>query len=491
MIKLNVFIFIYLYIFTLEEFVVDIVEGAKSYSFEKETYYNFTLKAKDNGVYIIIFPGFFKLLEATGEINENVDINYGFLSNVYAQNFTRGDFIKVEYPRISIINETITKKIKIEKIDAYFKLMTSVNPVIFSMAINDCQRPTFIFTYNSQPELPDSYYSFHGKIHSGNFIGSYRTNEFNPDDSIDKDFTNFDISSTTDLPYNISLNIIKLQCKEPGIISIYMEKGNFYTILDDLSFSVIDNEYEEEVSFPNYQFPVNLYFQGFNLVGKTSVNFTNINGTNFKNDFFTKITLSSNFSEDVYKIPIKNNDLHSMILTNLNVGESKDIVLEENNTINVPKYKRAIIKIDSKNNKKYIKIESNNTKFYWDYHYSQTSDINYLPKLTYDSKHFQKSNIVFIDNPYAYSNKKTDYNWFISLLHLNEGESKFRYEYKNKKFDEDEIPDNKDDDNGSSKVWLVIIIVLLIIIIAVVGFYFYKKKKIEDNSNIEALVDKI
>ena len=37
---------------------------------------------------------------------------------------------------------------------------------------------------------------------------------------------------------------------------------------------------------------------------------------------------------------IKNNDFCTMILTNLNVGEFKDIVLKENQNINVPKYKK-------------------------------------------------------------------------------------------------------------------------------------------------------
>ena len=497
MLKFKIFIFIYLYIFALEEFEEDLIEGTKSYTFEKETYYNFTFKAIDNGTYVIIFPGFFKLLEATGEINEDVDFNYGFLSNIYAQNFTKGDYIKVEYPRLSIINETITKKIKIEKIDAYFKLMTSVNPVIFTMAVNDCQKPTYIFTYNSQPELPESYYTFNGKIHSGDFIGSYRISELNPDDPIDKDFSNFDISSATTLPYNISLNIVKLQCKIPGIISIYMEKGNFYTILDDISFTVVNNEYVEEVSFPNYKFPVNLYFQGFNLVGKTSIDFSKINGKSFEKDFYTKISLSSEFSQNFYNISIKNNDLPTMILTNLNVGESKDILLEENKNITVQKYKRAIIKIDSNSKKKYIAIKSNNNKFYWDYQYSQTSDINYLPKLSYDSKHFQNGNIVFIDNPYTYSDKKTFYNWFVSLLHLNEGESKFTYKYTNEKIyidedeDEDDVDKDDDDNDGSSKVWIIVIVIIAIIIIAFVAFYFIKKRKKETNSNIETLVNTI
>ena len=125
MLKLKIPIFICLYIFSLEEFIEDIVQGTKSYTFQKDTLYNFTFKAVNNGTYVIIFPSPFQLLEATGEINEDVKLNLGFFSSIYTQDFVKGDYIKLIYPKISTIKETTIKKIRIEKIDAYFKLVNT------------------------------------------------------------------------------------------------------------------------------------------------------------------------------------------------------------------------------------------------------------------------------------------------------------------------------------------------------------------------------
>ena len=41
--------------------------------------------------------------------------------------------------------------------------------------------------------------------------------------------------------------------------------------------------------------------------------------------------------------------------------------------------------------------------------------------------HYQKGNTSYIDNPYKYKNKKTNYHWFISLIHYNDEDSIFTY----------------------------------------------------------------
>ena len=46
-----------------------IVEGLKTYTIESSTIYTFIFKAADNGAYVIIFPDFAKIMEATGQIN--------------------------------------------------------------------------------------------------------------------------------------------------------------------------------------------------------------------------------------------------------------------------------------------------------------------------------------------------------------------------------------------------------------------------------------
>lgn len=35
--------------------------------------------------------------------------------------------------------------------------------------------------------------------------------------------------------------------------------------------------------------------------------------------------------------------------------------------------------------KKYIKVNSSVNNFYWDYVYSQTDDVNYIPKITFNA----------------------------------------------------------------------------------------------------------
>lgn len=144
MLKLKMFIFIYLYIFSLEEIIVNIVDGTYSYTFEKGTYYNFTFNAVNDGNYAIIFPGEFYLFEATGNLNEEVNVDYGFYSYIYAQNFVKGNYFKLTYPLFTF-SETKIQKVRIEKIDAYLKLMIT-GTVIFTLAFNDCKN-LYIFLH--------------------------------------------------------------------------------------------------------------------------------------------------------------------------------------------------------------------------------------------------------------------------------------------------------------------------------------------------------
>ena len=214
MMKNKILIFFCLFIYSLSQYKLDIVEGTKSFTIKKETYYNFTFNAIDYGNYIIIFPEEFERKEATGDLHEDINIE-SYNSSVYAQKFAIGDIVKVKYPKSDKVSKKTNITIRIEKIDVYFKLKTSLDPIIFTMAVNDCQKPVYIFTGDSSY----SYY-FHGKVHSGEFTGSYRNTEFDPDYPLDKDFNDLSISSGTKLPFN--LNIVKLQCKDPGIISIYI-----------------------------------------------------------------------------------------------------------------------------------------------------------------------------------------------------------------------------------------------------------------------------
>ena len=475
MLKLSTFLFICLYVFSLGRYNIDIVEGTLSYTFEPHTEYYFTFNAIDNGIYVIIFPSQFKLLEATGEINEDVDFDYGFYSYVYSQNFKKGDYITLSYPNTIYPTVTTTQKIRIEKIDAYIKLKLNGNPVMFTMALNDCQKPLYIFgRYNV---------AFNAKIHSGKFMGSYRTTPFNPDRSIIENLTKIDISDLTPIPSSLNYHMFKLQCIEPGIISIYMiqDFDPFFT-LDNIRPHYIQTGKTEYFKLLEYQPPLNIYIQGFNLVGKTSMNLTNISGNYYVDDFYDKIHMKTitNYSYIINYTRISNTS--TIILTYCNLGEPNITKLEEKKDNLVKKDKMVLILI-KKTNKKYIKVQSSVNKFHWDYIYSQTDDINYITPKNYSTMHYQKGNTSYIDNPYRYKSQRTNYHWFISLIHYNDEDAIFKYEYTN--------GEDGDNDKGSSKTWiLVVVAVPLIIIIGVVAFCIIRKKR-RESSNIEALVNEM
>lgn len=479
--KIKIFIFICLYIFSLckNEYEQDLFEGSYFYEIQNNTLYHFTFKAKENGTYFIIFPDYFKFIDATGEISEDINIKSEYVSTVYAQNFQIDDYVKLEYPEHKYIEENKTITIRIEKIEAYFKLFTSINPIIFSLAINDCQKPTYIFTYNNQLESPENNYAFHIKIHSGEFTGSYIDTEYNLNESFTKNFVEFSLSSVTFFPQELSLNTIKLECINPGIVSIYMKKGDDYSILDNIGLSVINSLISKEVSFSNFEFPIDLYIQGFNLVGKTSINLTNINGGVYDEDFYEKITLSKDFPKESHNITINNDDKLTMQLTVFNAGNSNSKILKRNQKFKVSKNNIIIIPLEESNKNDFITIASESGNFYWDYQYSQTDDINYLPKSNYDLKNYQKDKIAKINNPYKYETKQNKYKWFITLVHFNENDVEFSCDI--------EMPEKNDDEKEDGIGWIFILIILLLLVIGL--FYScFRSIKNQKLSNVEKLM---
>ena len=407
----------------------DIVEGILPLSCNEDISYDIVFNAVDNGTYVIVFPDAFHLLEATGDIHEDVDFNkayVGFISYVYAQNFVKGDHIKLHYPVNNYTSLPSPIKIRIEKIDAYFKLKTSSNPIISTMAVNDCKKPVYIFASYSfsltEPKI------FVAKTHSGDFFAEYRTTEFDPDNSIDKDFKKFDLDSGIylDLTFN-TFCIIKLQCEEPGLISFFMgsegplvHKGiGLKQIIKHTSS--LDHIYDEV--------PTNVYIQEFNLMGTTVTNLTKIGGKIYTKDFYTKIELSTYFatfpSLQFHFDSLKGN---SLILFSFNVGETIDKVAKEKENILVLPNKRVVIPLKLIIDKKYIKITSKIKGFYWEYQFSQIDDINYYPQMS-ENKNFVNGNIVYINNPYTYNRIKTDYSLFVSFIHFNDVATFLNFEY--------------------------------------------------------------
>ena len=116
MLKLNIFIFICLYIFSIEEFEEDLVEGTKSFTLEKQKKYIFTFNAINDGTYTFIFPGFFSIYDSNTKNKGDIDFASGFFSYIYVQNFLKGDYIKISYPYKPNPTENIIIKIRIDKI---------------------------------------------------------------------------------------------------------------------------------------------------------------------------------------------------------------------------------------------------------------------------------------------------------------------------------------------------------------------------------------
>jgi len=196
----------------------DLVEGIKSYDLTQASKLMITYNAKDNGVYAIFFEEYANIVGATGKINIDCSLNgFGFYTKVFAQNFTKGDYVKIEYPGFNSATGKI--KIVINKINAYFRLLNRYNTFLSSMDVIDCSLPIYIFTSNDQPDYVQ--YVFHGQVHFGEFTASYRTTDFHQTDSIDGYLKDLQLNSLTDLPMT-SINIIKMQCIKPGIITFYL-----------------------------------------------------------------------------------------------------------------------------------------------------------------------------------------------------------------------------------------------------------------------------
>ena len=496
-----------IFAYSQNEINIDIVEGTQSLTIQASTTYELTLRAKADGTFVIIFPDIFQVIEATGDLNE--DIRPGISSRVYAQRFAKGDYAKLKYPYLGGIKQTTINKIRIEKIEGNFRLMTTSMIEMFTMAMNDCNKPTYVFAYNRYPKGKS--FSFYGLIHSGAFTGSYRTSEFDPDYQINKNFKEFTFTVNKGVTLaNVYLNIVKLQCTEPGLISVYMASGGSewpYGV--QLSKNTCDGSCS--ISFSSDRLPFTLYIQRFSLVGSTYYDCTEIKGSKYYNNFCAKIDITSRLSQTTHysvKYGKSGSSDYTMTLTFGNKGENTDKVLTENEKILVLN-QRIIIPLKVVNDKNYIKLQSSMNGIFWEYQYSQTSDINYLPYMTTYSRHYEKKNVVYIDNPYKYSKIKTNYYWFVSFANPNEEGAFFSYEYTNEKEKEKEEEKEeekekekegekegekekgKEEDNYNQKsnsAWVLVIFIILIICGIAGAIIFYRIKKKNSTENVENLV---
>ena len=513
MVIMKIFILFNIFLFSSNLYEESIVEGSKTYNIEAYYTYDFIFHAIDDGTYFIIFERRAKIYEATGDITGDIIVdNIGFYSNVYAQNFKKGDYVKLQYPGF-YGRTTRTDFIRIQKIDANFRLLTDYNTFFSTMAINDCTKPLFIFTYNQQIDEPSTQKVFHAQTHFGQFIGSYRNSEFQKTDSINEGLIDLSLNSLTYLPL-YDYNIVKLQCLKPGIITFYFTRKHDSTFGKGIRQSIYTQKTAYTVDFSKEDL-VNLYFQGFNLVGQTSFDLKELKGNKYTNNFYTKIN-SSNLYSTKYYIYVENfSTPSSFMLSFFNFGENNKIIIKEKEQKLVMKPGKLLINLEVITNKKYIKVTSSVDGFYWAYEFSQTEDINYLPTSSAGIATYEKGNTLYINNPYSYQPIMTNFKWFVSLFHYNNEGVIFTYEYVDEKEEENKDNEESDgneeptNDNGNEKssqngdesdgnkgnssffqsiaFWIILILILIIVVLVIL--FIKNRNKNQTSSQIENLVN--
>jgi hypothetical protein len=148
-VKIFIFYSVFKVLFSESVFEETIVEGLKTYEIQRSTIYSFIFKAVDNGTYVIIFPEFAKIMEATGQINREMNIDgSGYLSAVYAQNFQEGNYVKILYPKYKRWGSSINITVTIQKLDSNFIIFPDLRTTLYTLEYNNRIKPVYIFISN-------------------------------------------------------------------------------------------------------------------------------------------------------------------------------------------------------------------------------------------------------------------------------------------------------------------------------------------------------
>lgn len=101
---LKILIFIIYFDFIFSDYNISIIEGIVDIKVEAGEIEDITFNAIENGTFLILFNVNATIIEATGEINNDIFIDTGYWvtdrykTKVYAQNFIEGDYFKIRYP---------------------------------------------------------------------------------------------------------------------------------------------------------------------------------------------------------------------------------------------------------------------------------------------------------------------------------------------------------------------------------------------------------
>ena len=478
-----------------DEIIESIKEGIKFYIVEHDT--PFTFNAIDNGNYIFFFEYPFEIVETSGKTSVDIKPDNMYHLKIYAQNFTKGDYFKIKYP----INAKCWQKIssiRIEKIDGDFRLFFNKETSYFhTLSVNNCQRPIYIFAKNEKSYNADQY-TFNGQVHFGAFKASYKTTAISLNKPIYENFTELLLNNLTDLPF-YPINIIKLQCLSPGLITLYFTKQ--YNNIDKNTYSQNKITSEESIKISkDFSLKDHFYIQGINIIGCTNVNLIHLEDKEYKcTDFYIDYDYEFKLDNEG-KIIVKNEREKSLLMfTFITHREDNQRIIEEKTKTTVNSLGKVVIPLNKTNLKKYIKVKSSNPQFYWMYEFSLTNDINYLGPIGTKLTNYEKSNETYIINPYIYNNdSKTNYKWFVSLYNDCEEKNNYYFRYVNEIGEEEEQIEGKNENEKDKKpkktykesrsllsqilIWIINILIIVIIFLMIL---FWLKKKRILSSDIE------
>ena len=142
------------------------------------------------------------------------------------------------------------------------------------------------------------------------------------DDSLFSEMKN---DSLTNLPI-CDLNLIKLKCNQPSLFSFYLAKQDIFSLFNDLKIVKQPLVDSARSSIFKIRF---FYYQFFNILGNTSVDFTQFGYRKYNGEDFYLIY---NYPEDTksYEYRISNNsDVPSLALSVSNNGKSNYKIAKE------------------------------------------------------------------------------------------------------------------------------------------------------------------
>lgn len=503
--------FIFLLLFSLLLFInaeeiinLDIKQGIYSYKLTKQIIFKFT--AIENGFYLIAFSDLVRVTQADGKLGENVNFIKGNYTTIaYSQHFKKGNYFQIIYPaNAEFLDMDYLIKIVKFNTDQNIKIYGGSSDVIDTIFFDDCEKPTYLLFRNPLINLGVRPLHYMTLVHSGNFQISRKKEDFLSEspEKIDDNYFSYDIEIPVESRNDVGLNVYKLQCTNPGVVTIfqYLYQSSSYTSLT--SSGAVENILMNDKDFGiSLEANTKYYIEILNITGKATIDTKDFYGNTYNN----KLDLYYAAKTTEYKhIKFTNTGGFYWFMSVIN-NSGQDIgtrLDDPNHEYIINENQRMIIQISQYITSKNIKIKSNVPKFYWSLEFSIVPMINYVPN-PYSKLKYENDNELYIKNPYNYLNKKESFYYFIILYHFNKGNNiSFSYEYTNEEktinYDDDDDENSEDVDNSDDKkksfvssagFWILIIFIILIVI-GIALFFYYKYFYLRKTSNsIERLVN--